>query len=78
MAIAVVNRLRSIFDVVFRCLSLRGSLVGTRSDMKEALAFAAEGKVTASIETAPLDDVNNVLARLRTGKVTGRVVLEIG
>ena len=67
----------SIFDVVFRCLSVRGSLVGTRSDMKEALAFAAEGKVKASIETAPLDDVNDVLDRLRTGKVTGRVVLEI-
>ena len=78
MAIAVVNRLRSILDVVFRCLSLCGSLVGTRSDMKEALAFTAEGKVTASIETAPLDDVNNVLARLRTGKMAGRVVLEIG
>ena len=68
----------SIFEVVFRCLSVRGSLVGTRSDMKEALAFAAEGKVKASIETAPLDDVNDVLERLRTGKVTGRVVLEIG
>ena len=67
----------SIFDVVFRCLSVRGSLVGTRSDMKEALAFAAEGKVKASIETTTLDDVNNVLERLRTGKVTGRVVLKM-
>jgi len=67
----------SIFDVVFRCLTVRGSLVGTRSDMKEALAFAAEGKVKASIETATLDDVNNVLERLRNGKVTGRVVLKM-
>ena len=67
----------SIFDVVFRCLTVRGSLVGTRADMKEALAFAAEGKVKASIETTTLDDVNNVLERLRTGKVTGRVVLKM-
>jgi len=67
----------SIFDVVFRCLTVRGSLVGTRSDMREALAFAAEGKVKASIETTTLDDVNNVLERLRNGKVAGRVVLKM-
>ena len=67
----------SIFDVVFRCLTVRGSLVGTRADLKEALAFAADGKVKANIETTTLDDVNNVLERLRTGKVTGRVVLKI-
>jgi propanol-preferring alcohol dehydrogenase len=67
----------NIFDVVFRCLTVRGSLVGTRSDMKEALAFAAAGKVKANIETASLDDINEVLERLRTGKVTGRVVLKI-
>ncbi len=67
----------SIFDVVFRCLTVRGSLVGTRADLKEALAFAAEGKVKANIETATLDDVNAVLDRLRTGKVAGRIVLKI-
>lgn len=66
-----------IFDVVFRCLTVRGSLVGTRADLKEALAFAAEGKVKAIIETSTLDDVNDVLERLRTGKVNGRVVLKI-
>jgi propanol-preferring alcohol dehydrogenase len=67
----------SIFDVVFRCLTVRGSLVGTRADMKEALAFAADGKVKANIETARLEDINSVLERLRTGKVTGRIVLKM-
>jgi propanol-preferring alcohol dehydrogenase len=67
----------SIFDVVFRCLTIRGSLVGTRSDLKEALAFAAAGQVQATIETSTLDDVNEVLERLRTGKVSGRVVFKI-
>ena len=67
----------AIFDVVFRCLTVRGSLVGTRSDLKEALAFAANGQVKATIETSTLDDVNDVLDRLRTGKVSGRVVLKI-
>jgi propanol-preferring alcohol dehydrogenase len=67
----------SIFDVVFRCLTVRGSLVGTRADLKEALAFAADGQVKANIETTTLDDVNNVLERLRAGTVNGRVVLKI-
>jgi propanol-preferring alcohol dehydrogenase len=67
----------SIFDVVFRCLTVRGSLVGTRADLKEALAFAADGQVKANIETTSLDDVNNVLERLRAGTVNGRVVLKI-
>jgi propanol-preferring alcohol dehydrogenase len=67
----------SIFDVVFRCLCVRGSLVGTRADMKEALAFAADGKVKANVETARLEDINEVLERLREGKVTGRIVLNI-
>jgi alcohol dehydrogenase, propanol-preferring len=67
----------SIFDVVFRCITIRGSLVGTRSDLKEALAFAAAGQVKAHIETTTLDNVNEVLQRLRNGKVSGRVVLKI-
>src|SRR5512143_3663967 len=67
----------SIFDVVLRCLTVRGSLVGTRADLKEALALAADGQIKANIETTPLEDVNNVLERRRTGKVNGRVVLEI-
>lgn len=46
-------------------------------DLEEALAFAAEGKVKATIEAQPLESINDVFARL-TGKVNGRVVLGIG
>lgn len=68
----------SIFDTVLRCLTVRGSLVGTRADMKEALAFAAAGKVRPSVEIAGLDEVNTVLDRLREGTLNGRAVLRIG
>jgi propanol-preferring alcohol dehydrogenase len=68
----------SIFDVVLNRYTIRGSIVGTRIDLEEALAFAAEGKVTATIETQPLSSINDVFARLKTGKVNGRVVLGIG
>jgi alcohol dehydrogenase, propanol-preferring len=68
----------SIFDVVLNRYTIRGSIVGTRLDLEEALAFAAEGKVKATIETLTLESVNDVFNRLRTGKVNGRVVLGIG
>ena len=68
----------SIFNLVLNRYTVRGSIVGTRLDMDEALAFAAEGKVTATVETHPLDSINEILERLKTGRVNGRVVLAIG
>jgi propanol-preferring alcohol dehydrogenase len=66
-----------IFDVVLNRYTILGSIVGTRLDLQEALTFAAEGKVRATIETVPMDSVNDVFARLRNGKVQGRIVLGI-
>ena len=66
----------SIFDVVASCITIRGSFVGTRLDMAEALAFAAEGKVKADIELQPLSAINEIFARLEHGDVASRVVLQ--
>jgi propanol-preferring alcohol dehydrogenase len=65
-----------LFDVVANCITIRGSFVGTRRDMAEALAFAAQGKVKADIELQPLSSINRVFDRLERGDVAGRVVLE--
>ena len=65
-----------LFDVVANCITIRGSFVGTRQDMAEALAFAADGKVKADIELQPLSSINDVLNRLERGEVASRVVLE--
>jgi len=65
-----------LFDVVANCITIRGSFVGNRQDMAEALDFAARGKVTADIELQPLTEINDVFSRLAKGKVAGRVVLE--
>lgn len=65
-----------LFDVVANCITIRGSFVGSRLDMAEALAFAAEGKVKADIEVQPLEAINAVLDRLERGQVASRVVLE--
>jgi len=65
-----------LFDVVANCITIRGSFVGTRGDMAEALAFAAEGKVKADIELQPLSSINKIFDRLEHGDVPSRVVLE--
>lgn len=62
-----------IFDVVLKRISIRGSIVGTRRDLAEALAFAAEGKVRTTVTEEPLTAVNDVFERLRQGRVEGRV-----
>jgi propanol-preferring alcohol dehydrogenase len=65
-----------LFDVVAKCITIRGSFVGNRRDMAEALAFAADGKVKADIELQPLSAINKVFERLAKGEVPSRVVLD--
>lgn len=65
-----------LFDVVANCITIRGSFVGTRADMAEALGFAADGRVKADIELQPLSAVNHVLERLAHGDVPARVVID--
>jgi propanol-preferring alcohol dehydrogenase len=66
-----------LFDVVLKRITVRGSLVGTRNDMREALDLAVSHGIYARVETQPLGRINEVLDRLRHGKVQGRVVLDL-
>lgn len=67
-----------IFDVVLKRITVRGSIVGTRRDLDEAIAFAADGKVRAEIAKAPLADINAIFDRMKAGKIDGRMVLDFG
>jgi propanol-preferring alcohol dehydrogenase len=58
-------------------LSVRGSNVGTRLDLTEAIAFAADGLVRARIETAPLVQINTIFDSMRQGRIVGRMVLAL-
>src|SRR5271165_5660218 len=64
-----------IFDVVLKRVTIRGSIVGTRGDLAEAIAFAGEGKVRAHIHPAKLEDVNQIFSDLKEGSVDGRMVM---
>jgi propanol-preferring alcohol dehydrogenase len=67
----------SISAIVNGELTVRGSNVGTRQDLNEAVAFAANGLVKAKIRIAELSEINAVLDDMRHGKITGRVVLRL-
>ncbi len=66
-----------IFETVLKRITVRGSIVGTRTDLAEALAFAGEGKVVSHFSWAELDDINDVFDRMRQGRIDGRVVLRL-
>ena len=66
-----------IFDVVLNAKTVRGSIVGTRKDLQEALEFAGEGKVRTTYTEDRLDNVNAIFKRMRQGDIEGRVVMRI-
>jgi NAD+-dependent secondary alcohol dehydrogenase Adh1 len=55
--------------------AIAGNLVGSWIDLWELLQLHGRGDVTLRTETHGLDDVNDVLDRLRDGEITGRAVL---
>ena len=66
-----------IFDVVLNAKTVRGSIVGTRKDLQEALAFAGEGKVRGICSEDRLDNINAIFSRMKHGDIEGRVVMRI-
>lgn len=64
-----------IFTTVLFGLTVRGSIVGTRRDMAEAIDFFARGLVRPTISVRPLEDVNEVFGEMERGAIDGRVVL---
>lgn len=67
----------NVFDMVIKGLDVRGSLIGTRGDVREALQFVSEGKVTPLVESLPLDAVNDAISAMRKRQIKGRAVLRM-
>ena len=64
-----------IFETVLHRKTIRGSIVGTRQDLAEALAFAADGKVQSHYSTDRLDNINEIFGHMREGTIDGRIVM---
>ncbi len=66
----------SIFEIVLKGLTVRGSIVGTRQDMAEALDFYARGHIHPTVATRELGEINDVFDEMKHGKIDGRVVIK--
>lgn len=64
-----------IFETVLKRITVRGSIVGTRQDLEEALAFAGEGKVVPHFSWAKLGEINDIFERMEKGGIDGRIVM---
>ena len=66
----------NIAKTVLDGIEVRGSLVGTRADLKEAFQFGAEGKVKPIVEKVNFADMNEIIDEMKAGKITGRKVFD--
>jgi alcohol dehydrogenase/propanol-preferring alcohol dehydrogenase len=61
-----------------RALTVQGSYVGSPGELRELIALANGGALAKiPLRTVAPETINSVLADLRDGKVTGRVVLDV-
>jgi alcohol dehydrogenase, propanol-preferring len=65
-----------IFETVLNGITIVGSIVGTRADLREVFELHAAGKTHVTREVRPLDQVNESIADVEAGRVTARIVFE--
>jgi propanol-preferring alcohol dehydrogenase len=65
-----------IFETVLGGIRIVGSIVGTRTDLREVFELHAAGKTRLIREVRPLDTVNESMADVEAGRVAARVVFE--
>ena len=77
VAIPPVSMDLPVLKTVLDGIKVVGSLVGTRTDLKEAYQFAKEGIAVPVVTVKPFKEINNVLKDLKENKITGRVVIDM-
>lgn len=65
-----------IWDTVARVVTLKGSLVGNRLDLAEALEFFRRGLIKVPYQVVPMSKLNDTLNILDHDKVIGRYVVD--
>ena len=63
-----------IFETVLNGITVIGSIVGTRTDLREVFELHAAGKTTVEREIRPLDEVNQAIEDVEAGHVPARIV----
>jgi propanol-preferring alcohol dehydrogenase len=65
-----------IFETVLNGITVVGSIVGTRVDLREVFELHAAGLTKVIRETRPLEEVNEAMDEVLAGTVPARIVLE--
>jgi propanol-preferring alcohol dehydrogenase len=65
-----------IFETVLNGITIIGSIVGTRTDLREVFELHAAGKTRVIREIRPLEQVNESIADVEAGRVAARIVFE--
>jgi propanol-preferring alcohol dehydrogenase len=65
-----------IFETVLNGITVVGSIVGTRTDLREVFELHAAGKTRVIRETRPLSAVNEAITDVEAGRVAARIVLQ--
>jgi alcohol dehydrogenase, propanol-preferring len=65
-----------IFETVLNGITIVGSIVGTRTDLREVFELHSAGKTRVIREVRPLDQVNESIAEVEAGHVAARIVFE--
>jgi len=77
VALPADNEVRlPIFQTVLNGITIRGSIVGTRTDLRDVFELHGAGRTRVIRETRPLDDVNEAMADVEAGRVAARIVFE--
>ena len=63
-----------IFETVLNGVTVVGSIVGTRNDLREVFELHAQGRTRVIRETRPLAEVNEAIAEVEAGRVAARIV----
>jgi len=66
-----------IFETVLQGITIIGSIVGTRTDLREVFELHAAGKTHVTREVRPLDTVNESIVDVEAGRVTARIVFSL-
>jgi propanol-preferring alcohol dehydrogenase len=63
-----------IFETVLQGITIVGSIVGTRNDLREVFELHGAGRTHVIRETRSLEDVNEAMADVEAGRVAARIV----
>jgi propanol-preferring alcohol dehydrogenase len=66
-----------IFETVLNGITVVGSIVGTRTDLREVFELHAAGKTHVTREVRPLAEVNDAITDVEAGRVEARVVFDV-